>query len=246
MSFFSKFFRSPIKSKNPVANRREVTNQGDIQVQATKTSGIERLLFESGQAIQEYIIDGIKTFSPGRVLIVGNPNRTDFLRVFTSQYELFINNTCSLNWLCRTAEEIRTKGKKAILVSNFPRDITPPATRFVKMPNGEAGTVTMPPRTSLCLCSAADKSTTCIIYVVGAYSSGYVENVYKSQADGRKSFTTLHVLVEFYDPMLLDKERTDLRACRDKSECQRVLWKIAQDQERDPKCFAYRGGILVE
>lgn len=209
-------------------------------------SNVERLLFTSRGAIEEYILSGIRSYTPGRVLVVNNPRRSEFLRGLAGQYDLYINETCSLNWLCQAAEEIRNKGEKAILVSNYPRNIHPPQTRFLRMPSGEAKSITATSGTSLCLCPTTDISTWCSIYVIGAYSIGYIANVFRSQAEGRESLTTLHVLVYPGDSMLTTSEREKLSGCRDRSECQRLLQEIAEDQERDSNCMAYRGGILVE
>jgi len=128
-------------------------------------TSIQMVFLESREAIERYIVGEVTTYWPGRVLIVCNPRQTQFLQSLAGHYEVLINHKCSLSWLCRAAEEIRTKGKRAILASNYPRNFSPPQCCYGTASGDRM--VTMPPGTSLQLCATTDRSTWCSIYVVG-------------------------------------------------------------------------------
>lgn len=210
------------------------------------------LFLKSNEAIQEYILADIAKYAPGRVLIISNTTGieceiVDRLSKSHPEYDLWWNKALSLTWLCETASEIRAKGSKAILVTNYPRETEPPTTRFVTMPAGVQRTLSKP-GASLHLCSDDDKSTLVAIYIIGMFAMGYYKSVYRSLCIGRNNLPRFLVLVYPDDGALIDSEREELAASDDLNDCQVLLEGISGKLENDRDCpgDVYAGGILVE
>lgn len=221
-----------------------------LAIERPLETAIKMLSFERWDAIGEHIAREINTISPERVLIIGGDSRwskslVEQLRQKTDKYEVLLNQACSLRWLCDTVNSIRVEQKRAILLSNFPRETDPPTTHYLE--NGVIlRTVTMPKGTSLSLCDPHDQTTTVFVFLIGAYAMGYCDSVYRSQATGREDKTQFQVLVHSSGRALLGSEIGQLKACSSEIERQRMLWEIAQKLEQDPNPppVAYSGGIL--
>jgi hypothetical protein len=136
------------------------------------------------------------------------------------QYDIQVNGSCSLNWLRQTVAAIKAGDKKAVLMSNFPRE-------------GDAQLAT-------------DPSTSMAIFFWGPYAPSYCASVLRSLAQVGKIVSCQLLVDPKQDSDLLDKERKQLLACQDKAECQAIIRGIINSLEGDPNCpVANWGGVLV-
>jgi hypothetical protein len=221
------------------------------RLSATYDVDIKMLFLGSEGAVIQHILAETQRLSPERVLVAGGGKNFSealkkALKPLSAQYQVFWNESYSLRWLCRKVEEIRTRGGKAILLSNYPRETDPPSTSYLE--NGVTPKkITMPAETSLRLCAPGDTSTRVAIYLVGAYTMSYCKNVYFSQVLGRQKATTFQVLVSPGANDLMNREVERLNRCRERTESQRILREIAEALDADPNtsAVASAGGILM-
>ncbi|MCX6558595.1 MAG: hypothetical protein NTW95_14385 [Candidatus Aminicenantes bacterium] len=174
----------------------------------------------------QHVLSEIDRLHPERVIIVGGWDKSlaEQLRKssLSEQYDIHVNDSCSLNWLRQTTATIRAGAKKAVVMSNFPRE-------------GNA----------LNVCPASGSAAGLAIFFWGPYAPGYCNSVIRGQAPGK--IISCQLLVDpAQDSDLLDKERKQLMACRDKAECQAVIQGILKSLEGDQNCpVANWGGVLV-
>ncbi len=189
---------------------------------------IELLSFSSSETVAnsrvQHVLNEIGRLLPDRAIIVGGWDKSlaEQLRKssLSGQYDIQVNDSCSLNWLRQTVAAIKAGGKKAVLMSNFPRQ-------------GDAQLATEP-------------STRMAIFFWGPYAPSYCASVIRSLAQGVEIISCQLLVDPSGDSDLLDKERKQLRACHDKAECQVVIQGILNSLEGDPNCpVANWGGVLV-
>ncbi len=189
---------------------------------------IELLSFSASEAVPnpraQHVLSEIGRLLPDRAVIVGGWDKrlAEQLRKssLAGQYDIQVNDACSRNWLKQTVAAIKAGGKKAILMSNFPRE-------------GDAQLAT-------------DRSTRLAIFFWGPYASSYCASVMRSLAQGGEIISCQLLVDPSGDSDLLDKERKQLRACQDKAECQVVIQGIINSLEGDANCpVANWGGVLV-
>jgi hypothetical protein len=178
----------------------------------------------------EYVLSEIDRLHPERVIIVGGWDKSlaEQLRKssLAGQYDILVNDACSLNWLRQTTATIRTGSKKAVLMSNFPRE------------GGASSTVNV--------CPATDRLTGIAIFFWGPYAPSYCASVVCGQSQGGKIISCQLLVDPAQDADLLDKERRQLMACQNKAECQVVIQGILASLEGDANCpVANWGGVLV-
>jgi hypothetical protein len=146
---------------------------------------------------EQHVLNEINRINPDRVIIVGGWGKDLAEQLIKSslsdQYEIYINESCSLSWLCQTIEKSRTGNKKAILMSNFPRETSPP--------------------TALNICPATDKSTRIAIFFWGPYTNSYCESVYFSQVKGGSIILCQLLVDPSRNNSLLSNEIRQLKAC---------------------------------
>jgi hypothetical protein len=252
------FLRKLFGGKRSVAETSESPLAPDLDEFSVK----QMLFFKLEEDLREYIIADIKKFSPDRILVAGggtgfNSTFVEQLGDLAAQYVLFRNeNPPSLSRLCQMVEEIRKKRRKAILLSNYPRETDPPTTYFKDstrvvspaMPGSGQRTVKMPTGTSLRLCDANDTKTRVAGYVVGMHAKGYYDNFHRSQASGRENLTRIQFLVSSGDNQVYTAVMQELLSCSDAADCQRILEDYSNDIENDPgwRVVGYSGGILIE
>jgi hypothetical protein len=175
----------------------------------------------------QHVVNEIGRLLPERAIIVGGWDKSlaEQLRKssLAGQYDIQVNDACSLDWLRRTSAAIRANAKKAIVMSNFPRE-------------GNA---------QLAL-SAADRPSSTAIFFWGPYANSYYTSVIRGQAQAGKIIACQLLVDPARDSDLLDKERKQLLACHDQAECQAVIQGILKSLEGDQNCpVANWGGVLV-
>lgn len=173
-----------------------------------------------------HVLDEIARLAPGRVVIVGGWDKflaRQLQASFSGQYQIHVNDSCSLGWLRRTVEEIRSGGQKAILMSNFPRDSS-----------------------RLGVCPESEQATGVAIFFWGTYAPGYYESVFHGLSKGGRIQLAQLLVDPAGDSDLLSKERRQLTACTDKAQCQSLIRGILQSLEGDANCqVANYGGVLM-
>jgi hypothetical protein len=172
----------------------------------------------------QHVLSEIDRLLPDRAIIVGGWDKSlaEQLRKSSlcGQYDIQVNGSCSLNWLRQTVAAIKAGDKKAVLMSNFPRE-------------GDAQLAT-------------DPSTSMAIFFWGPYAPSYCASVLRSLAQVGKIVSCQLLVDPKQDSDLLDKERKQLLACQDKAECQAIIRGIINSLEGDPNCpVANWGGVLV-
>ena len=178
----------------------------------------------------QHMLSEIDRLHPDRVIVVGGWDKSlaEQLRKsgLSGHYDIQVNDSCSLNWLRQTTATIRAGSKKAVLMSNFPRE------------DGASSTVNV--------CPATDRLTGIAMFFWGPYAPSYCASVLRGQSQGGKIISCQLLVDPAQDSDLLDKERKQLMACRDKAECQAVIQVILKSLEGDPNCpVANYGGVLV-
>ncbi len=195
---------------------------------------VNMLFFGSEQEIRDHIINVINANSPDRVLVAAGWER--FASPFVEQashleesYVVRWNNNCSYSWLVNETTMWRNQqGSKVIIVSNYPRE-----------PRGDE---------LMELCDKLDNGRRVAVFLVGAYTSSYINKVYNSQLCSKKENLHFQVLVSGgSDPSLLGSERKQLQACKNQQECHKLLTEISEKLEVDsntPQVARY-GAILM-
>lgn len=175
----------------------------------------------------QHVLSEINRLLPDRVIIVGGWDKSlaEQLRKssLSGEHTIHVNDSCSLDWLQKTVSAIRAGNKKAVLMSNFPRESN-----------------------SLNVCPETDRSTSIAIFFWGPYTNNYCTSVIRGQTLGG-TIVLCQLLVDTEDDSsLLDRERKQLMACHDKAECQAIIQGILNSLEGDQNCpVANWGGVLV-
>jgi hypothetical protein len=175
----------------------------------------------------QHVLGEIGRLLPDRAIIVGGWDKSlaEQLRKssLSGPYDIHVNDSCSLEWLRRTTAAIRAGDKKAIVMSNFPRE-----------GNAQLGL------------NATDRPTSTAIFFWGPYAGSYYTSVIRGQAQAGKIIACQLLVDPAQDSDLLSKERKQLMACQDKAECQAVIQGILNSLEGDQNCPAANfGGVLV-
>lgn len=213
-----------------------------------ENTGYRFLYFRIHSMLFEYIALRIQESQPSRVLVaegaVIREKIADDLRTLFPQYRILENEGCSLSWLCKTVAAIRQGEDKAILLTNYPKESTPPSTRFTRYPEGKTQTVRMPDGTSLQLVDKADPETAVHVYLIGLHATEYCDSLYASQADGRANLTAMEVLVPNTDRYLTNQDFSDLEGTTPEH-WEFILRRAAIDLNQT-KGVGYEGSILIE
>ncbi len=194
----------------------------------------------------QYVVSETKRAKPAKVLIIANPFQLrDFDKEWNSlwgetadNYELHVNATQSLSWLCDTAKKIRSGRGKDLLLSDYPREWDPPSLGSgFQMPKG----------TSLQLADAKDAAAMCVVYLFGLHAISYCAKVSNSQAKGRAGVTRMEVLVTEYDRGITDNEREKLHLLSGPAEQEEFLRTIStklEDFQTGFHAWRYHGNIV--
>jgi hypothetical protein len=221
---------------------------------------IDFVFFPNDDEMKRHLITDVKNSKAERILVVGGVNlfEGDNPAIFGDR-ELLINNTMSLNKLCKMCQKIRNSDHKSVLVTNFPRKTDPPTVRYVEFPGGIAKAdgqlpgkvmeVSAPPGTSLSVCS--NSQTKLAIYFVNISASSYYKSVFSAQNCESKTLVKCKVLSSQNNNGLLYNERRRLALTKDPSEQRVMLIKASEDLETQSlinesyrETTQYSGGIL--
>jgi hypothetical protein len=192
---------------------------------------IELLSFSASESVPnprvQHVLSEIDRLLPDRVIIVGGWDKSlaGELRKssLSGPYDIHVNDSCSLKWLQQTVATIRARDKKAVLMSNFPRE-------------GNA---------QLAL-NTSDRASGTAMFFWGPYTLSYCAEVIRGQAQGGKIISCQLLVDPAQDSDFLDRERKQLMACHDKAECQVIIQGILNSLEGDQNCqVANWGGVLV-
>jgi len=214
------------------------------------------------ESLKNYLNADIANSPADRILVVGGQDLFKSLKANTLGGLILHVNPGILEWLCRTCQEIRDSDSRAILVTNFPRESSPPKIRFVvsrvgiAKADGRIGGVvrecSAPAGTSLSLCKPNDERTKLSIYFIGVYAVSYYESVLKAQGSPPKTLVCCKVLSWNEDIGVAIDDRAKL--ARSKSPSQRRAILVEASENIETMCQAveeyretpqYSGGILV-
>lgn len=176
----------------------------------------------------QHVMDEIARLAPARVVVVGGWDKAlarELQNGCAGDYQVHVNDSCSLGWLQRTTAAIRSGGGKAVLMSNFPRNAS---------------------SQTLGVCTDGDGTTTVAVFFWGTYAPGYYEAVYSALSRTGNVVLAQLLVNPARDSDLLSKERQQLTACTDKAQCQALLRGILKSLDGDANCqVANYGGVLM-
>jgi hypothetical protein len=223
-------------------------------------SNIDLEYFPTEEKMKSSLLADLTVSNAERILVVGGNflfkgiNPTIF-----GDRELHINWKQSFSWLCKTCEQVRESKKKAIVVSDFPRESNPPRVRFVEISgaiykaDGKIGgtlrEITAPRGTSLILYkqesaqgsgwrllrtkedkTALPDKIDIAIYFVGLRAPSYYESVLKAQGCPPKIPVVCKCFSERGDPDLTYTERKALNVSSS-SDAKEILTGASEDLE---------------
>lgn len=172
-------------------------------------------------------------------------------RKYNIKYKLYINDNCSLKYLCQAAREIRNSKENSILISNFPRDWDPPKYNYYDS-KGNPVIASSPIGTSLMLCEADSPEDNLSVYFEGIMAESYYSSVLASQGCPPRKPLTCKIISWSEDNSLLFQERNQLASSnsfKQRDILINAIEKIEKDAQnnmaiRDYPC--YKGGILLQ